>query len=450
MTKLHLAAALAALLAFSCGKGPAGPAGPQGPAGPAGPGFTGGASISAVSPLDVAVGNTVTVSISGFATNWTNAATVSFGAGTKVTKTVAASATALVATVSVDEMAAPGTRDVTVTEGGSSVSFKGAFTIHHKVEATAEGSPAPGGVVLVRLDSYDPRYPLDNFPSLTFTPSPVYQLPGSLSSATEAEQVFGIDVFLTDGGTPSGALDAKLTLGSSTDPLDFPGLVTVKAPAFDSLSPGTPVSGTLAKPYDSTTYQADFLDGGGQWDVTLTGADAQLAVLPSSGRWTSNLFIGTGGGLNANLGGTFYFTVWNTGASSAQFGLSLTQVAPETEPNDTTGTANTLALPGSLAAELGTLTDVDYFKVTAAAGDVGKAFYVTTSAGDPYTDTVVDVLDGQGMSLGGPSSDSGLHEKFTSSPIPAAGDYFVKVYYSTYVSSYDPTASHYVVRVETK
>ena len=62
-------------------------------------------------------------------------------------------------------------------------------------------------------------------------------------------------------------------------------------------------------------------------------------------------------------------------------------------------------------------------------------------------DPVVDVQTSAGVSLGGPSNDSGYHEDFTSSAIPAAGDYLIKVFNSTYVTSYSNTRSHYVMAI---
>ena len=60
---------------------------------------------------------------------------------------------------------------------------------------------------------------------------------------------------------------------------------------------------------------------------------------------------------------------------------------------------------------------------------------------------MVDVQSSAGVSLGGPSNDSGYHEDFLSSGIPAAGDYLIKVYNSSFVTSYDITRSHYLLSI---
>ncbi len=81
------------------------------------------------------------------------------------------------------------------------------------------------------------------------------------------------------------------------------------------------------------------------------------------------------------------------------------------------------------------LTDKDFYKVTVTAANVGKKFHVETHAGPTGStteaDTVIDVLASDGLtSLGGPGSDFGVSETFTSTAIPAAGDYYIEVYSS--------------------
>ena len=106
--------------------------------------------------------------------------------------------------------------------------------------------------------------------------------------------------------------------------------------------------------------------------------------------------------------------------------------APEVEPNDTPPTAQALTLT-PLGADKGVLlagttessTAVDYFKVTLAAGDVGKRIHVRTGNSD-YVYIDVAVADSNGKSLG-----SALHKSETtdlySEPVTAAGDYVVEV-----------------------
>src|SRR5438477_3691817 len=88
-------------------KGPEGPQGPQGPPGPPGDGFDGGASVSGVVPSAVAQGSEYDVTLSGFATAWTDQATVSFGPGVTVSRVKAASVTSLVVHLKVAADATP-------------------------------------------------------------------------------------------------------------------------------------------------------------------------------------------------------------------------------------------------------------------------------------------------------------------------------------------------------
>jgi hypothetical protein len=193
--------------------------------------------------------------------------------------------------------------------------------------------------------------------------------------------------------------------------------------------------------FNTTTAGAPYiflLDSTGVYADRLTeGADSVLATCPTAG---------------------CYLSAFDTSGQAA-LTYELTAVTlpggPEVEPNDTAQTAQTLTLTtqGNVtqayvtSAQLSTVGDVDWFKVTVAAGDVGKTLHVVTAGGDPRTDTVVDVQSSTGTSLGGPSDDVGYHEDFTSSAIPAAGDYFIKVYYSDFVSSFDAAQSHYVVSI---
>jgi hypothetical protein len=99
--------------------------GAQGPAGPPG---TGSPSVSAVTPPSAFLARTVDLTIAGSGTSWSGTTTVSFAnPGVKVNKVTAASASGLLVNVTVAADAAVGATDVTVSDGKTTETYKGAF-----------------------------------------------------------------------------------------------------------------------------------------------------------------------------------------------------------------------------------------------------------------------------------------------------------------------------------
>ena len=158
----RLLAATALFVVAGC-TGPVGPAGPAGTEGPtgnegvAGPGYDAPVSISAVVPRSLAVGLTADVTISGYATKWTDQSVVSFGAGVSVRAVKAASSSAMLATIDVSPTAAPGPRDVTVREGTTTTTFKG-FEVLPYASLSLVGTPIQGGLVRAHLVVNDPMF----------------------------------------------------------------------------------------------------------------------------------------------------------------------------------------------------------------------------------------------------------------------------------------------------
>ncbi|MEO7331336.1 MAG: hypothetical protein ABI193_22360 [Minicystis sp.] len=120
--------------------------------------------------------------------------------------------------------------------------------------------------------------------------------------------------------------------------------------------------------------------------------------------------------------------------------------APPTddEPaNNTCAGASPEPLPANISGlQLPNVADVDWFMFTATAADVGKKVRVkTTSTGSPPCDTVVQVFVGSCaalVSLGGESDDLDYSENWLSTPLPAAGAFWVKVSYSPFGFSSAP------------
>src|SRR4051794_41115158 len=138
---------VALMFALGCGKteGPQGPRGLSGPTGmkgekgDPGPGFTAPPEISGVSPRVVVPGQSLEITISGNATEWTGSTVVNFGDGIMVTKTVCPSPVALVVSIEVDKAAVPGDRDITINANGKMAIWKGAFRINELTKAEVFG-----------------------------------------------------------------------------------------------------------------------------------------------------------------------------------------------------------------------------------------------------------------------------------------------------------------------
>src|SRR5262249_53898592 len=138
-----------------------------------------------------------------------------------------------------------------------------------------------------------------------------------------------------------------------------------------------------------------------------------------------------------------------SGASSSRFSLHSSAVAAaddaESEPDDDmqsayAGTPPTVIVTASLASE----TDEDWYSIEVSSDDIGKSVHVTTFGDDALTDTVVDVLDADGYTLGGPSIDRYTHEDFVSEPVYSEGTYYVRVYASP---TFDPAHKVYSVAI---
>ena len=108
---------------------------------------------------------------------------------------------------------------------------------------------------------------------------------------------------------------------------------------------------------------------------------------------------------------------------------------PEVEPNDTCAQAQAVTLPftSAMPLSIATATDQDWFKVTVAAGDVGKSLHVVTSPGATNCDTYVEILHGTScttLNQYGVGDDYYLHEDVLSMALNEAGTYYVKVTWS--------------------
>lgn len=466
MNKALCAVLLSAAVAACGSVGPAGPAGPSGPMGTMGAPGTNGTdfqtvpSISLVTPNKVVVGRSAEVAISGFGTKWTAAARVAFGAGITVSNVRVASPTALLADIAVSADAAIGTRDVTVTEGAAVASYTGAFTVLPLFTVTLPVKATRGAMFAIVIHHNDPKFLFTGAPALTLTPPP--SAGGDLRTFVNitSPQDLVVQVF-ADFTAPLGKRSLTLVANRGT----LRELTIERAEAFEltekvelPLTDDSPAMGTLSEAYSGALFK--YVPGAAElrkftFDTTASGKP-YLFLLSSTGVYEDRLTEGPDNVLATCPVEGCYVSAFDT-SGTAGLPYVMKAVAPpggpEVEPNDTLSTAQPLTLlpEGNVgqvfvtSAQLSTLGDEDWFKLTLSTADVGKRLRVVTAGGDRLTDTQVDVQSSSGASLGGPSDDRVLHEDFTSAPIPAAGDYFVKVYYSNFVFSFDPAESRYVL-----
>lgn len=415
--------------------GPVGPQGPQGEAGPPGPGFEGAPSVSMVNPTWVVVGRSQTVQVSGFDTAWTSAAQVNFGNGVTVARVQAASKTALLVDLTVSGSATPGKRDISITEGGQTVTYTGVFEVKPVVEHQVLGKAAQVSASLIRVISNDADFalPTSSLDISVIAPTGVSVTRHVTSTTRKLDLLVRMDL-----NAPPGAAEiaVKLFEGKGNE-YAFSANLNIASAAPVTLTEGTPANGNIATPFDSVTYKFT-APAANTFVTTVTSANPEakprFALLDSTGAFANSVFQ-TGADIEATAAAEeYYVVVWDDSGASGAFTLNARPyaAATEAEPNDTTTNAQVIAaLPvkvtgGTLPAD----TDVDFFKVTVDASAVGKKFRVITSGPSAtVADNIVDVLASDGTtSLGGPSPDSTITENFLSSAISAAGDYYIKVY----------------------
>jgi subtilisin-like proprotein convertase family protein len=116
----------------------------------------------------------------------------------------------------------------------------------------------------------------------------------------------------------------------------------------------------------------------------------------------------------------------------APYSIDGMALANETEPNDTTATANALA--GTEVVLLGTINpaaDVDYYSFTANAGDHVSVATMTSWSNGGSTDTIVSIIASDGTTVLESDDDSGSFSGTSSAisgtVIPAAGTYYISV-----------------------
>lgn len=417
--RLLVATALIALAACNnTGKtgpaGPAGPEGPTGPQGPAGPGYDAPVSISGISPRELAVGLSTSVTISGYATKWTDQAVVNFGAGITVTGVKAASGTALLATITVAPDATPGPRDVTVREGTATITFKG-FEVLPYASLTLEGVAKQGGLLRARVVVNDPMF---LFPSevIVSAGQGVSVVRVTKMLARTLEGIVGVDL---DAAPGTRSVTVSTPTGST---LNFPDALNVTANTPADL-PMLPATVTFSAPFESVVFNLGATASG---TILEASSGSVLGMLAPDAGWTSSSPLGSSLLLQSE-GGTLTLFDSAGDAGMSTIAGTMIPIVTDTEPNDTQMTSQAvMSLPVVLTGTLpySGADDEDWYKVTVPASAAGRRVRVIATG--PSYDFYVTLLQG-GNTVGGRWNlydYSGGTETRLGDPV-AAGDLFI-------------------------
>jgi hypothetical protein len=461
----------------ACG-GNTGPAGPQGPTGASGqtgmngengeagaPGSFDGAiasSISGVTPDRAFLARTADVSISGYGTNWSKSTKVDFGKDITVNKVTVASPTALVVNITTAKTATMGVRDVKVTDGSTTDTFAGAFSVMSPIAVSSmQGTVAQGSSVLVNLQVVDTSIPLDT----TMTAGSLFSAPtpadlnltsavGITAQAITASDYSAQFQLFIDVPTTPGMLDLDLVsgpAGGTTVDFPLPKSLNLQARTATALTSGTAATDNSAKPYDSALYSltpssasTTILDF--SLSTTSSTASPALILLPSDGKWNDSLNAVQFQGAPATFSwlstatSPFYAIVFDPTGATGDFTTTATTVAAAATGTATSGdgtmaTAITAsAMPFVLnGGNLANSTSGDWVKITATAM---STLHVQT-IGNINVDPMITVYQSDGTTSVG-TFDSGQQADAMFS-ITTAGTYYVafgqgQIYTSTYAA----------------
>jgi Quinohemoprotein amine dehydrogenase, alpha subunit domain III len=458
-----------ALLGNAACSGDAGPAGPKGDQGDQGdkgdkgdPG-DGTPSISAVSPSDAFIARTVDVVVSGNGTTFDAKTTVSFGSDVTVNKVTVASPTAILANITVHDDAKAGAVDVTV----GSLAYKAAFNLNSPIDlGQTAGKAEQGGLVFVgSARGLDFTTPFDTtstgdglFTPIVYTDLALQGQTVLILSASDYTIGFAalIDVNAAAGPSPLTLLSGP----AGGDIVKFPaGDINVAARTPKTITPGTTAKFTPSAALETGLFTYTPTDATGRAvTVSVTSADPNaspsLFVLDKSGKFANALVsLGTGYSYISSSTDKLYILPLDAAGGSGEVDVDVSETAvtlvTEAEPNDTFGTANPVSgIPADVSsATLSSEADVDWYKFTVDATAIGKSFHVVTTSPGDLTDTVVDVLAGDGVtSLGGPSSDQDYDEDFLSTAITGAGTYYVQIS-ASHAGFFDPAQNAYTALI---
>ena len=458
-----LIAATAAITAVGCGPDP---------------------NISGVFPTSGFLGRKVRVEVSGDVSAWSNKATVNFGEGVTVDSVSVASPSALFAEITIANTAAPGLRDVTVSDGSHRLVLKQSFELESAIDVKFQGVVAQGSIARFTITNKDFFAPFDStstgdgfytafeFPNIAIAAGTGVRLStGSVTPFTiSGTAFFDVDAAAGPLVVKSGPI-VDATAGpfvvdnGQNDEVIVSSLganLEVQARSATPLADGIAATGTIGSPFETQLYEFTPSASPSVADFVAASSDPRaqttFALLPTSGKWGDLIAFDVAGSAIAETSASKFFVVYwdNAGGDGYTYALTANSATltgqDETEPNNSAATAKAATF-GSLitTSTLINGADEDWYSIPVAAGDIGKKVRVVTGGADPFTDTIVEVFhdtDAAGNSLGGESDDATYHENHTSTKIPAnTTKVLVKVSASSF---FDVANSDYTVAIYLK
>jgi hypothetical protein len=394
----------------------------------------GDAALVSAFPDSGFVGRTTTLILVGDNTNFSAASNIDFGPGVTVSNVMVAGANALIvdATVAVD--AELGDRTVTV----DNLALPGAFTLENPVQVEVLGTPAQGSFSVIRMTNLDRANPFDlttdeegNFTNLEATVSGTgASVTIGTASAFEIELTLQVDVT-----APPGA--ATVEVNSATLPSRAP--VEITARTAMPITPGTPVTGSVANGFESVLYEVNIADLSA---ISVSVPDTEsggafIQILGSTGSFDepigasfNSIFGPAEFSNNIPGGGKIYLILWEGfDAAGYDYTFNVGQIAAattitHTEPNNTRQTAQVVTGgSGVLGGTFVDAADEDFYSINLVAADVGKTLTVS-SGGFGGADPVIEIFRGN-TSIAGPE-DAAFFDRL-SVDIAQAGQHFIRI-----------------------
>ncbi len=421
-------------------------------------------TASGVFPAQAFQGKALRIEVTGDATTWTSAATVSFGAGVTVNSVALASPTDLIADVTIAGSAATGLNDVIVTDGSDTFTLTKAFEIDSPFKFATTGTLAQGSVLSYTVTSLDFNSQFDTTSTsdpvtgaTTFTNLAV-NATGGVRMTVDAATTFSVSgTMLVDVDAVGGAATLDSGPTGTAETFDLPKIDVAKRTATPLVA-GTPATGMITAPLQTDLYTFNTGASAGVATITpsttSTTATVGVIVLPASGHFADLLsFSPSFTKLDLTVNDTLYAIYFdNSGATGYSYTMNASTlpvtVSTESASNDTAATAQALAvLPAAIGdSSLSSDTDVDFYKITVTAADIGKHIHVVTGDGGTQTDTLVDIFGPNVATTAfDESSDNNFGEDLDSKAIVAAGTYFIEVSLSTFNGA---TSGNYTLLVQ--